>query len=364
MKITFISRNAYPVLVPEAGAVFGGSEVLLTRAARYYGKKGHQVEMVVGDFGQADKTSVEEIRLLKGWWRERKSPNLRNIGSIFKFLWVNLLSEANIYVIRGASLEVGLLRLIKTLTGRKLVFMVASNTDLDKKFGSGNLMRRIYWWGFYGADLIVCQNVFQTRQLQLKRMEIIGNWHQVPESFPEKKKSGSISWVGTSQTLKRPELVVRLAQALPRVEVRMVLSVHDENVFRSVIQEARKVKNLTIYPRMTQPEAEEVIKGTDILINTSEYEGVPNTFIEAAKWGVPIVSLKADMGEKILDRIGAGISCGDDWGLFVKEIKTLLTDKSKREKMGRAAHKWARDNFEMNRNLAKLENLLVQLIKQ
>lgn len=364
MKITFVSRNAYPVMVPESRAVFGGSEVLLARAARYFARKGHRIAIVVGDFGQADRISIEETSLLKGWWRERPSPSVVNFGSIFKFLWVSLMTGADVYIIRGASMELGLLRLIKMLTGRKLVFMVASNTDLDENFAAKGLMRRIYWWGLYGADLVVCQNAFQTKQLDLERIEVIGNWHQIPETLWQKAATGTVSWVGTSQALKRPGLVVKLAKALPWIKVRMVLSAHDKSVYKKVTKEASLLKNLTIYPRLSQSEAEKIIKGTDVLINTSEYEGVPNTFIEAAKWGVPIISLKADMGKRMLDKSGAGISCGDNWELFVKEIEELLTDKVKREKMGRAAYAWARDNFEMNTNLTRLESLLIQLIEQ
>ena len=363
MKLSFISKNAYPVFVTRDSSVFGGSEIQMYRAAEYLADKGHVVSVIVGDFGQKEQVVDKKIRLYKGWWRERKSPSLVNVLSIFKFLAVCLADKSDVYIIRGASMELGLLRLLKTVLGKELVFMVASNTDLDISFNQGLWTRKMYQWGLLGVDLVVCQNRFQLRQQQLKNEVVIGNWHSIPEEIPKKKKTKNISWVGTSQTLKRPELVVKLAKEIPGIKIKMVLSAHDSRVYQRTKRLAKGVKNLEMYPRMSPEQAENVIKNSDILINTSLYEGVPNTFIEAAKWGVPIVSLKVDLGGKILDRSGGGVSCGDNWATFKKEVVDLLTDDKRLKKMGRAAYRWAKDNFDIESNMAKLEKLLTQLVE-
>jgi len=63
MKLSFISKNAYPVFVTRDSSVFGGSEIQMCRAAEYLADKGHIVSVIVGDFGQKELTEdqLEEI---------------------------------------------------------------------------------------------------------------------------------------------------------------------------------------------------------------------------------------------------------------------------------------------------------------
>jgi hypothetical protein len=52
-----------------------------------------------------------------------------------------------------------------------------------------------------------------------------------------------------------------------------------------------------------------------VFVNTSDYEGFPNTFVQAATGGCGILSLRVNP-DGFLDRFGCGASAGGDWERF------------------------------------------------
>jgi glycosyltransferase involved in cell wall biosynthesis len=98
---------------------------------------------------------------------------------------------------------------------------------------------------------------------------------------------------------------------------------------------------------------------SDIFLLPSLYEGSPNTLIEAAGYGLPVVASDIPPNREILpdDSVGRLISLHDTEG-FCAAIIELANDATLREEIGTAAKARVRDKFNLQRAREKLIALL------
>src|SRR5690606_14904808 len=98
-------------------------------------------------------------------------------------------------------------------------------------------------------------------------------------------------WIGRSDAhVKRPDHLIELAAACPEQHFLMVMTLEDAAVDRAIRE--RAPANVTILPRVDFDEIERYFKHATLFVNTSDFEGFPNTFLQAAKYRVPILSLR------------------------------------------------------------------------
>ena len=73
----------------------------------------------------------------------------------------------------------------------------------------------------------------------------------------------------------------------------------------------KKKENVILKGRLGHSETLALIAGAKALINTSNFEGFPNIFLEAWASGVPVISLKVNPGN-VINNYGLGICCDGD----------------------------------------------------
>jgi glycosyltransferase involved in cell wall biosynthesis len=99
-----------------------------------------------------------------------------------------------------------------------------------------------------------------------------------------------------------------------------------------------------------QPDVGTYLSAADLLVLTSDTEGMPGVVLEAAWCGLPAVA--TDVGgvrECLRDgRTGMLVRAGDAGALHAA-LRRLLLDASERERLGRAAHAWVHESFAMER---------------
>ncbi len=110
-------------------------------------------------------------------------------------------------------------------------------------------------------------------------------------------------------------------------------------------------------PHLRQEEVNELLSRAHILVNTSVYEGMPNTFIQAWSRQVPVVSLCVDPDRLLADE-GLGFCADGSVPALVEHVRRLVTDPALRSAIGERAAQFARAHF----SSANLDRL-VQLIK-
>ena len=106
---------------------------------------------------------------------------------------------------------------------------------------------------------------------------------------------------------------------------------------------------------------ETVYAATDVMVLTSDNEGMPVTLIEAASVGLPAVTTDVgSAGEVVIDGV-TGLVTEPDAGALATAVRTLLADPLRRQRFGDAAAEHARAHFSADRLAADHDTLYTEL---
>ncbi len=125
-------------------------------------------------------------------------------------------------------------------------------------------------------------------------------YHLPPDARPG--SGDTVLWCGTVHTYKRPELLLELARRLPH---RKFVLVGGQGVdetqtapyYRGILGEARALGNVHATGFLPLAQVEPHFDRARVFVNTSEYEGMPNTFMQAWARGIPTVAT-VDVGAR------------------------------------------------------------------
>ncbi len=92
---------------------------------------------------------------------------------------------------------------------------------------------------------------------------------------------------------------------------------------------AATIPNLCLVAGVPFERTEALFGEAKLFINTSQYEGFPNTFLQAAACGTPIVSWAVNP-EGILDRYQMGYCADQEWAKFEQCVRLLCADDALR----------------------------------
>lgn len=137
----------------------------------------------------------------------------------------------------------------------------------------------------------------------------------IPSGFPlpppPTVERDTILWAGTLRALKRPQVLLDLAEALP--EESFVLcggGGEDPQIANAVAARAATLANVRHDGFVPYHEMATRFERARILLNTSVYEGFPNTFVLAWLHGALVLSLGVDP-DGLLSRGGLGAVARD-----------------------------------------------------
>ena len=115
---------------------------------------------------------------------------------------------------------------------------------------------------------------------------------------------------------------------------------YDEGFIKTIKNGSNIPDNLEFHEYVPYPEMEKFYKRARFLVNTSDYEGFSNTFIEAAINYTPILSLNSDPNE-MLSMYDAGYSCSGNIKMFHIRCRQMLQDVEKTLEAGQNAFDYA-----------------------
>ncbi len=382
IKVCFISPLGHGLYQPDSGSAFGGAEVqffLLSRELAMDQAFHVSVLTTVGERPGAEQHGRLTVvkRQARGRLSVKPYPEgpgtfgvWRGYAAAFWDMWKVLRDiGADCYLHAGAGVEVGAYALICRLLRRRFIYVVASSVDLTHPNGKvKGPLRWLYPMGLRLSDAVVCRSYEQQASLRARyglEGVLIRTGHQLPTPYPgtrKREEQSAILWVGRIHPVKQPEMFLDLAERFPNehcVIIAMPDSSH-EDLWRHVQRRAAMLPNVTLYERIPWESINSHFKQAKLFLNTSRHEGFPNTFVQAAVHGIPILSWTVDP-DGVLSREGIGMCAEGSFERLATSVRQGCASPSQLAEMGRRAEAYARREHDLNRSTEKLKHLVRSL---
>lgn len=398
LRVCFISPNAYGLLRPSSKLPFGGAEVQICRLARELScEPRFAVSVLTGDgarrgreqegqltilldpffSGRFPQVEKKTRRLLDSWpvriaagvralvrgsyaCRERvfALPFLRWLVKRYRdgqvvLTWCRVLSAvgADIYVMRCAWVQIGYAQRACALLRRKFVYMVASDMDVSGEYArSLGVHEALYEGGLQRADAIVCQHAGQVEAVRSRYQRdarLIRPVCPYPVNAPGDAQRKTILWMARVDSQKRPELFLDLAAHLPDQSFVLVgpPSQSEPENFPGLLERANGIPNLRVLAGVPFEDTVALFEEAIVFVNTSAAEGFPNTFLQAAASGTPVVSWAVNP-EGVLDRYEMGYCANQDWTRFEQFVRLLCADAPLRTQLGENGQRYVQEHHD------------------
>lgn len=123
-----------------------------------------------------------------------------------------------------------------------------------------------------------------------KKTEVIplGVKNNTRINLQKNKYIHNIIWCGSLIKRKRPHLLLEVAKKFPKLQFVMVGDGILKNEVKQMI-ESEYIENVILTGRITNEKVYEYMEKADLLLMTSEFEGLPKVIQEAAQYGVPSI---------------------------------------------------------------------------
>jgi glycosyltransferase involved in cell wall biosynthesis len=138
-----------------------------------------------------------------------------------------------------------------------------------------------------------------------------------------------VGWIARVTGVKNPMLALEVADAMP--DTHFVLA-GGGDLLEKV--KAAAPTNVTV---VGWAKAEDVFGASEIILSTSENEGMPVALIEAQLAGKPVVATDVGSVSEVVLNHETGIVTNKNAGSIALALETLLLDKQKRTEMGTLA---------------------------
>jgi len=361
--IVLMSGNYY-------GQVKGGTEYQQFLIGSHLKKLGYKMFYLFIDNG--DPVEYENyFELLK----IRKRVFLRKIlGKYFfidAFKVYRLLKKVrpDVILIRSGFAYVGIAAKYSIGHECKMIWQVAAEKDVNpfefeyrRSIIFDYIDKKFLAFGIKKADYIIGQAEYQYdliyRNYGRRCDFIIPNFHPIPQEKIEKYMPVKIVWIANFKELKQPEVFIKLADDFRNFNNLKFIMIGRPDASRwgkRIIAELNKRENIDYMGELSLNKVNDILRISHIFVNTSRYEGFPNTFIQAWMRIVPVVSLNVDPDD-IIKKNSIGFH-SKNFEQMEKDIALLISNKKLREEMGKRAQKYSFEKFSM-KNIKRIVEII------
>ena len=420
-RISITLPLSYPLFNNSFKGAFGGWEVRISLVARELAKRGRlETFVIVGDYGQPHLESIDGVNLIS--WLNRDIwgiPPRRNQNSIlswnpfpydsipytllhraqksasaaidayspgsgfdyvgnFRVLQKNIAIydeiDADIYIVPGNSFFSAEAASYCAKKGKKYVFLSGSDMDYYPEFKDDPNGRDIYGvphsvkhYCIRQADAHIVQTERQAKMLYdayHRSSVVVKNPIDIRQKFERNLNPRSILWVGKSdERVKRPSLALELARRMPEFQFIMIMNAVNVKAQVESVRQAGKLPNITLIDHVPFEEIESYFAIAWVHLNTSAFEGFPNTYLQAAKYGVPTVSMNVDP-DGMLSHYSCGLVCGENLNQCEKGIRQLMRDDDMYAKLSHNSLEYVREHHDKDNAAQKYEQALKAVLSK
>ncbi|MDL0138936.1 glycosyltransferase family 4 protein [Halobacterium salinarum] len=230
------------------------------------------------------------------------------VVEFLKFLHSLYVTDADYYYVRGLPRIAVVTNLVLSLLNRSLVYCIANESNINQKYLYSHYSKPFLWAYFWmlSSATIVSQTESQAKSLRedygVDSVTIPNGCEITPEvEFESSSKSLHVLWVGRIQReQKRPDRLLDIAEELPDVSFELIGPLDGEDAYCDrIVSRANSLENV-VYSGFVDPDdIYSKYVEADLLLNTSDYEGFPNTFLEAWQSKALVVSMYYSFDNKL-----------------------------------------------------------------
>lgn len=369
IHVCFVALHARPVFRPELGGRSGGAELqVFLLATALAALPGFHVTVLVADAGQPLEEQVNGVTLRRVGQPPRGGAlgrPRRRIGSALSLWRTTRDLGADVYIQRAAGVETGIVEHAARRLGAPLIFMAAADSEHGPTWARGrSLTARAFRRGIGGAALVLAQHEDQRAAMERTwGRPTIALPSVYPFPPPRVARDRRVLWVGRCVDPKQPLRFLELVRQVPHAAFTMVAqrSEAEAALFDETRQRAPALSNLEWIVDAPRDALAQVYERCGIFVSTSWFEGMPNTFLEAAAHGLAIVSLTVDPGG-ILGRLGAGQCAGGAMDRLAGMVRDLYDDATLRARWAERAGHVMRERHEVNRIAPRLAEIIRETV--
>lgn len=302
MKVMIVSLEAYGPLMDDPHFTYGGSGLQLSLLAKEIADRNIRVTIIT------TKYSYKKCRIKLNNNLEilcvRTSPikYFRRIYPYYFDLFKYLLTEEyDIIITKGADFLIPLFGLISWSKKSKFVFWLSSDSEIYfSHFRKSIISWFLYRIGMNFADRVVAQTDCQKSALRRIwrldstviynscRAQVLGDI--TPSVI---YKANYFIWIGRLTKEKRPEVLIQLAERNPDINFVLVDGTGEtfpNTHVKNTIERVKQIRNIKYFVKLRYMHLASLLTNALALINTSEFEGFPNSLLDAWLLGTPVIT--------------------------------------------------------------------------
>jgi len=356
IKVCFVSTKVR-ALFDKGSEEFGGAELQLYLISNELAKdKRYRVIFITEDVGQPRVQRIGNITLIKSVTHGRDTlTNARTLFSALREARADMYFTSSMHLIFPVYLYC-------RINHKKHIHRTASQLHVDPKFKVPGLHWKLAKYALRQTDAVFTQTAQHKRILRRKRKKPI---KQLPNSIKltstKESKNNTILWVSRHDYMKNPGMFLALARRFSKEQFIMICpySRKDRKGWERLKRDAGRISNLTFHERIPLQRIQRYYDHARVFVNTSDFEGFPNTFVQSGIAKTPLLSLVVNPDD-FLNRHDCGYCCNKDPKLLSTNLKRLLT-KDEWKRKGPNIFNYTKDHHDITQNITIIKREIVRL---
>ncbi|NOZ35169.1 MAG: glycosyltransferase [Chlorobi bacterium] len=351
IKVCFFSPASYPFFDTDSKAAYGGAELQMFLLAKVLSlNSDSEICFLIGNYKVKDVKNKYNIKLISSINLKQKESIFLKIFKSLKYFFCLTRLTPDLLISTNANAVAGISAFYCKVFKKKFIYRTSSLIDVNQEYTKNNgLSGKLYQYGLRKATKVITQN--KEHQFLLKKnynidAVVLKNIFEVKE--PENTNKEFILWVSRYHKLKRPDLFLKLAEHFTEKNFVMICPYNDSNKvdWQKLKEEANKISNLKFIEKIPFREIQEYFNKAKLFINTSDFEGFPNTFLQAAQGKTPVVSLNVNP-DNFITEYNCGIFAEGNLEKLLSETEKLLQNKADLKIKGDNLFRYLQENHDI-----------------
>lgn len=345
MKLLFLSGNAHLILDETSTRTSGGAELQVALLAREFARRGHDVILAGGDIGQPDHGMLQGVRTRNaGKFHTGNLPAM--VAAVPRVARVLREEHPDWVIVMGWTAWLFVLWVLRPFIGYRLDFTCALDSEINGTYRREHpIFGALFEFAMRRCDARHAITQDQKKCFSNRGMDCTLYRYLV---FPRKKpfvgggKTVDFLWVSRCQTIKQPHLFLEMARSLPDASFEMICPAENRVLWEEVAGLAAGCPNLRFIESVPYHQVQDHYDRARIFVNTSEWEGWPNSFIQAGLGKAALLSLNVNP-DGLFQKYHLGYVSDGDPQKFLQHAREMISDPQALERMQNACARFVEE---------------------